>query len=218
MNKLSNQYSGILQKALLTVQAKDGNTLGAKVWKGQYAKIHKDLPLGWESEISDQALELRDWPLSEKPFEIKIKHGIIRDLIVDKDVSTWEVNILKAIVSQLQVDTQGENAIKSNSMQIPNDEEPFGMFKAMEDSVGGKCEVLYDTTPLPPYMIQMKPELVPLPHLKGDGMHIDIMKTKNFSRCDQRIDYHFGIAGQSNWEPGTNDNGKFLSVSSCQLP
>ncbi|XP_076239410.1 vitellogenin [Calliopsis andreniformis] len=213
LDKISDQYTGILLKALLSVQVKDANTLGAKVWKGQYARIHKQLPSGWNSEISDQMLELRDLPISEKPFEIKIKHGVIRDLIVDRDVPTWEVNILKSIVSQLQVDTQGENAIKSSSIQVPNDDEPYGMFKAMEDSVGGKCEVFYDITPLPEYLLQSKPELVPMPELKGEGHHIDIMKTKNFSRCEQRIDYHFGISGHNNWEPGTNENGKFLSKS-----
>lgn len=185
--------------------------------KGQYAEIHKKLPNGWDSEISDQFLELRDLPITEKPFEIDVKYGVIRDLIVEKNTPTWEVNLLKSIVSQLQVDTQGENAIRGRSTQVPNDGgEPYGMFKAMEDSVSGKCEVLYDITPLPDYMLHIKPELVPLPELKGDGFHIDVIKTKNFSRCDQRMDYHFGITGQTNWEPGSNENGKFLSVSDAR--
>ncbi|KZC03969.1 PREDICTED: vitellogenin-like [Dufourea novaeangliae] len=214
LDKLSDQYTGVLLKALLTVQVKGPNTLAAKVWNGQQARIHKNLPNGWASVISDQMLELRDLPISGKPFEIKIKHGVIRDLIVEKNIPTWEVNMLKSIVSQLQVDTQGDNAIRTRSMQVPNDDQPYGMFLAMEDSVGGKCEVLYDITPLPEHMTHMKPELVPMPKLKGDGQHIDIMKTKNFSRCDQRMDYHFGITGRTNWEPGSNENGEFLSKSS----
>ena len=215
LGKLSDQYTGIVLKGLLTVQAKDPSTLVAKVSKGQYAEIHKELRNGWDSEISDQFLELRDLPITEKPFEIDVKHGVIRDLIVEKNTPTWEVNLLKSIVSQLQVDTQGENVIRGRSTQVPNaEDEPYGMFKAMEDSVGGKCEVLYDITPLPDYMFQYKPELVPIPELKGEGFHIDVIKTKNFSRCDQRMDYHFGISGQTNWEPGSNENGKFLSKSS----
>ena len=215
LDKLSDQYTGIVLKGLLTVQAKDPRTLVAKVSKGQYAEIHRELPDGWESEISDQLLELRELPITEKPFEIKVKNGVIRDLIVEKNTPSWEVNLLKSIVSQLQVDTQGENAIRSSSTQVPNDEdEPYGMFKTMEDSVGGACEVLYDITPLPDHMFHYKPELVPMPELKGDGIHIDVIKTKNFSRCEQRMDYHFGITGQTKWEPGSNDNGKFLSKSS----
>ncbi|XP_076174196.1 vitellogenin isoform X2 [Ptiloglossa arizonensis] len=214
LDTISEQYTGILLKALLTVQAKDENTLVADVSKCQYVHIHTDLPDGWDSEISDQGLEFRHLPLSGRPFQIKIKHGLIRDLIVDRDIPTWELNILKSIVSQLQVDSQGENAIRTKGMTMPNDEEPYGMFHAMEDSVGGKCEVLYDITPLPEHMVYLHPELVPKPELKGEGMFIDIMKTKNFTRCDQRVDYHFGITGSTNWEPGSNDNGNFLSKSS----
>ncbi|XP_043252525.1 vitellogenin-like [Colletes gigas] len=214
LEKLSDQAAGILLKAHLTIQVRDGNTLVAKVSNCQYARIHKSLPGSWHSEISDQMLDLRELPISGQPFLIKVGHGIIRDLIVDRDVPTWELNILKSIVSQLQVDTQGENAIKKRDIQEPTDEEPFGIFRAMEDTVTGKCEVHYDIMPLSEHMIDLQPELVPMPDLKGNGMHIDIMKTRNFSRCDQRMGYHFGISGQNDWEPGSNLNGEFLSKSS----
>ena len=138
--------TGILMKALLTIQVKDPQMLTAKVSQSQYARVLKSLPEGWDTEISDQMLELRDMPLSGKPFNIKLKHGVIRDIIVDRTIPTWEVNILKSIISQLQVDSLGENAIRTSETQIPTDEYPYGMFRAMEDSVGGKCEVLYDIT------------------------------------------------------------------------
>ncbi|XP_033336974.2 vitellogenin isoform X1 [Megalopta genalis] len=215
LDKISNQYNGLLTKALLTVQAKDADTLGAKLSHGQYANIHTDLPNGWDSEVSDQNLDLRSVPCSGKPFEIKIKQGVIRDLIVDKSVPTWEVNLVKSVVSQLQLDTLGANAIKNRKItQVPKDDEPYGSYPVMEDSVSGKCEVRYDITPLSDFMIRLKPELVPLPKLKGDGHHIDIMKTKNFGRCEQRMGYHFGLSGMNKWEPGSNDNGQFLSRSS----
>lgn len=212
MNELSNQFTGILIKAKLTVQAQSSDRLTAKVSNSQYARIHKELPNGWDSPISDQALELRSLPMSEKPFQIQLKHGVIRDVIVDRDVPTWEVNILKSIISQLQVDSQGENAIESNKIQAPTDDEPYGSFNSMEDSVGGKCLVLYDMTPLPEEVLHMNPQLAPMPHLKDDGQLIDITKTKNFDKCDQRMNYHFGISGRNDWEPGSNDNGDFLSV------
>lgn len=213
MGDLSDVHTGILIKALLTVQAKDSNVLAAKVWNGQYARIQQSMPDGWETEISDQMLELRDLPISGKPFQIRMKHGLIRDLIVDRDVPTWEVNLLKSIVAQLQVDTQGNNAVRMNSVQVPTDDDPYASFKAMEDSVGGKCEVLYDIAPLSDFVIHRSPELVPMPTLKGDGHHMEIIKTKNFDNCDQRINYHFGTMANSRWEPGTNKNGKFFSVS-----
>lgn len=201
-------------KALLTIQVKDPQILTAKVSQSQYARVLKSLPEGWDTEISDQMLELRDMPLSGKPFSIKLKHGVIRDIIVDRTVPTWEVNILKSIVSQLQIDTQGENAYRTIETQIPTDQEPYGMFRAMEDSVGGKCEVLYDITPLPDQVAHAQPELVPIPKLKGDGQYIEIRKSKNFDRCDQRMNYQYGITGNRHWKAGSNKNGKFFSVSS----
>lgn len=201
-------------KALLTVQVKDPQMLTAKVSHAQYARILKSLPEGWDTEISDQMLELRDMPFSGKPFGIKLKHGVIRDVIVDRTIPTWEVNILKSIVSQLQLDTLGENVIRTMEMQIPTDDEPYGMFRVMEDSVSGKCEVLYDITPLSEQVVQIQPELVPMPKLKGDGRHIDIRKSKNFDKCEQRMNYQFGITGNKQWEAGSNKNGKFFSVSS----
>lgn len=207
----TEKQTGILMKALLRIQVKDPQTLVARVTKGQYAHVHMSMPQGWDSHISDQMLELLDLPIRGTPFEIKLKHGVIRDMIVERDLPTWEVNILKSIVSQLQVDSQGENVIKTKEMQVPTDAEPYGSFKVMEDSVSGKCEVLYDTAPLSSHVLQMKPELVPKPALKGNGQHIEITKTKNFDRCDQRVSYHFGLADNPHWQ-GDN-NGKLFSVS-----
>ncbi|OAD61537.1 Vitellogenin, partial [Eufriesea mexicana] len=214
LDEISDQHTGILMKALLTVQVKDSQTLAAKVSKGQYARVHMSLPLGWDTKISDLDLELLDLPIRGTPFEIKLKHGVIRDILVDRDLPTWEVNILKSIVSQLQVDSQGENVIKTKEIQVPTDNEPFGSYKVMEDSVGGKCEVLYDMAPLPVHMIHIKPELVPMPEMKGDGQHIDITKTKNFNRCDQRMAYHFGLIENPHWQDGSDTNGKLISMFS----
>lgn len=213
LGELSDQQVGLLMKGWLTIQAKDSQTLAAKLWKGEYARIHSSLPTGWDSEISDQMLELRDLPMSGKPFEIKLKDGLITDMIVDRNTPTWELNILKSIVSQLQVDTKGEDALKTNDWQIPTEELPYGNFRKMEDSVGGKCEVRYDVMPLSEHLIRENPELAPLPKLRNDGRLMEILKTKNFDNCDQRMSYHFGITGNSLWEAGSNENGKFFSVS-----
>nr|AAC32024.1 vitellogenin [Pimpla nipponica] len=214
LHDVADQYSGIIMRALLTIQPKSDGTLEAKVTKARYAQIHTKLPGGWNSEIPDHKLEMKQFPMSEKVFEIKMKHGVVRDLIVDKDVPTWEVNVLKSIVSQLQVDTQGENLMASKYNQEPEDEGVTAMFKTMEDTVGGRCEVLYDINPLPEFVLQKRPELVPMPDIRGDGEIIDIVKTKNYSNCEQRSGYHFGIPGTNKWEPSSGASGNFLSRSS----
>ncbi|KAK2583797.1 hypothetical protein KPH14_009697 [Odynerus spinipes] len=214
LDTLSDQYTGIIMKAILKIQSNSPDTLRAKLMMPQYAQIHKELPEGWETDISDQMLEYNDLPMSPEPFVIMVKHGVVRDLIVNKNVPTWEVNIIKSIVSQLQADTQGENARRTRDIQIPQDKNPFAMFHVMEDSVGGKCEVLYDITPLPEYVLQDHPELVPKPELKGNGEHMYIMKTKNYDNCEQRVDYHFGISGNLKWNNHRRSNRNFMTKSS----
>ncbi|XP_011695975.1 PREDICTED: vitellogenin-3-like [Wasmannia auropunctata] len=193
LDKLKNQYSGLQLKGVLTVQVKSPESLVAKLSDPQYARIHTTLPDGPETKISDQMLEYRELPMSGKPFEIKLKHGVIRNLMVDRDVPTWELNILKGFVSQLQVDTQGENVIKRKDTQIPIDENSSSIFNAMEDSVGGNCEVLYEIIPLHSDAILERQDRLPFPHLHGGAQHYDVKKTKNYNNCQQRQLYHVGL-------------------------
>lgn len=214
LHQVADQYTGMLMKAQLTVQPQSGNTLRAQVSRAEYAQIHTELSGGWDSEIPEGKLSYKNLPLSEKPFEIKLKNGAIDDLIVDQNTPNWEVNVLKSIASQLQVDVQGENLIKSKYNQEPEDNQAYGVFKTMEDSVTGKCEVHYDIAPLPDYVIQNKPELAPLPQLRGDGQMIDVVKSKNFSHCHQHPVSERGFDGMNDWEAGSSNNGRFLAVSS----
>ncbi|XP_011706280.1 PREDICTED: vitellogenin-1-like, partial [Wasmannia auropunctata] len=198
LNKLAGQYSGILIKGGLTIQESWQDRLEAVVSETRYATVNKVLLSIWD-DIAD--IEFRELSLSRKPFEIKLKNGVIRDVLFDKDVPTWEVNLLKSIVSQLQIDIDGENVIvgdrKGNKM--PDDNQPFGTFKVMEDSVGGKCEVIYNIAP-----VQYKDHIpVSLPSLDKDGRQFGITKTKNYNRCEQRMAYHSGIIGKM--KPESND-------------
>ncbi|XP_035723486.1 vitellogenin-like [Vespa mandarinia] len=214
LKTLSDQYAGILMKAILKIQCNSPDTLRAQLLKPQYAQIHKKLPDGWDSHISDQMLEHKHLPLSGEPFVIKFKHGVIRDLIVNKNVPTWEVNIIKSIISQFQADTQGENLKGSKNTQIPEDDNPFASFRVMEDSVSGKCEVLYDIVPLTEAIIQHHPHVLPKPELRKNGEHMYVTKTRNYDKCEQRMDYHFGISGNTKWESDIRNNENIMKKSS----
>lgn len=127
----------------------------------------------------------------------------------------WEVNVIKSIISQLQVDTQGQRLIPSKLNMVPKTEnEVTAVYKIMEDTIEGECEVLYDISPLPQYVLQRMPHLVPQPQLVGHGQFIDIVKTKNFTNCKHRPEYHFGLTGLMQWEPTSNKMGDFLARSS----
>lgn len=213
INSLSKQFSGILTEAQLTIQLVSKDHLRGVISHPNYAQIHTRLENGWDSKISPSQINWQKLPLSGESFEIKTKNGVVRDLIVNKDTPTWEVNMLKAMISQLQVDLKDENSDKTEENKFAESEQPNRSFRVMEDSVGGKCEVLYDLSFLPQETLKKNPEMAPLPQLQGDGKMISLIKTKNYSKCNQRISYHFGINGRNKWEPGSSDNGKYLSVS-----
>ncbi|XP_011695972.1 PREDICTED: vitellogenin-1-like [Wasmannia auropunctata] len=204
LNRLSGQSSGIFMKCALTIQVKSSDRLQAVVSETQHAPVDKVLTNIWE-EITD--LEFRELSLSEKPFEIKLKHGMIRDVLVDEDVPTWEVNLLKSIVSQLQIDMEGENMLArsptySNEIRgmrqpyfymMPYDNVPNVTFKVMEDSVGGKCEVLYNITPMNNDTYVSVP-----PYSHENDSYFTITKSKDYVKCEQRMAYEFGIMDKRN--------------------
>lgn len=53
-------------------------------------------------------------------------------LLVDKDISHKELNIIKAVVSQFQVDVQGQNIKKSKINDLPKGHQQTGIYKTME--------------------------------------------------------------------------------------
>jgi len=192
LDKLNNKYKGIQLRGNLIIQVKSSDTLLANFSNPQYAHVSATSYSVPDTNDWDKNLEVLQVPMSGKPMMIKLKHGVIRDLMVDRNVPTWELNILKALVSQLQIDTQGENAMRSKSDQIPNDKSSHAIFRAMEDSVGGNCEVLYDIRQLPDNYIENPTEL-PLPQLRGDGHHYEVKKMKNYEKCRQRQMYHYNL-------------------------
>lgn len=210
---LASQWAGVVTKAQLSVHRLNENVLIAKVSRPEIAQINAELPSGWDSHMDEEQLQYQPMTLSSRPFEIRLKGGAIRSLAVEKSLTNEEVNQLKGIVSQLQVDLQAKNLIKCKYNQFPEQGKINAVYKTMEPTVTGDCEMLYDISPLADFNIQSRPEWVPMPELKENGQFIEVVKTKNYSNCDQRMGYHFGITGMSQWKPNSNQMGEFFSVS-----
>lgn len=83
---------------------------------------------------------------------------------------------------------------------------------SFQSTVTGECAVVYDISPLPAIVLQQQPELAPLSNAT-DGDIFDVIKSQNFSHCDERRGLHFGVAGLDKFEPGQNSMGEFMSVS-----
>nr|AGJ71349.1 vitellogenin [Chrysopa septempunctata]QBC41006.1 Vg1 [Chrysopa pallens] len=216
LHDVADQYVGVLVRANLQINPRANGLLSAQINNPEYAQIHVNLPGGWESEIPQEQLHYKPLRLTNKPFEIELKNGAVKQVLVEKNIPNWEANLIKSLVSQIQVDMQGQNLLSSRYNQKPEMNENNGNYKTMEDTVTGKCETLYDVFPLPEHVLQNRPQIAPLPDLKGDGEIIGIVKTKNYSNCDQIVEAHFGFP--ESFTENVNGNLKnYLSKSSISL-
>jgi hypothetical protein len=137
-------------------------------------------------------------PIS-KPFKIHLKFGMIDAMSVDHRISNFELNILKIIVSQFQVDTMGRNAFRTEQTHLPVQGKNTAFFEKMEDTAAGKCKTVYDIAPIPDYLVETHREWIPMPDMKKSGEFIKIDKMRNFKMCQGRdSNYLLAIAADTN--------------------
>lgn len=182
------------------------------ITESQYAHVNIELLEGWD-KISNDFLQYHKLPLSGKPFQIKLKHGVIQELLVEHDVPTWEVNLLKSIVGQLQIDTKDKNSKTDGETEMLNKEQPSVAYKLMEDSVGGKCEVLYDIKLSENNQLNIL-EGTPVSDFNNQNQFIEIEKVKNYNKCEQQRGYYYHfkrMEGKASLKL-QNDNDKFAMV------
>ncbi|KAJ8679929.1 hypothetical protein QAD02_015716 [Eretmocerus hayati] len=213
LNFETKHTSGIFIEARLTLQLDGSKKIRGKITQPRYVQIHSQLDNGVDTEINPKKLDFVDFPISDQPFDIEVEHGIIKNLIVDAGLINWELNFLKSIIGQLQVGDFDEHATSSGGNNFPEDGKSDSTFQMMEDAITGRCEVLYNFSTILESELDDISKVIPMPQLKKGSNIISIEKTKNYSNCEQRVGYHFNINGRNKFEPGSNENGKFLSRS-----
>lgn len=212
---LEEQYVGIITKGQLVMQAKTPNQLVGQLNHVQNAHFHEVLSEGWYQEIPQEQLSYKESPINNKRFVINHNRGVIQNVTVPATMTNQEVNQLKAILSQLQIDASGKRRISCRHNQLPEltNPKPTGSFKVMEPSVTGECETHYSISPLMDYVNAYQAQEDLDESIKVPGKLIEVVKTMNYSNCDTRSGFHFGITGDSDFKPNTNQMGDFLSVS-----
>lgn len=212
---LANQYTGIITRGYVTISAKNQNTLVGKIIDAEYATLNDVLPRGYKTQFGPNQLKYQPFPVQRtKPFEIFLKNGgAIKHLAVDKTVTNDEANQIKAIASIFQVDVNGAFKIHSSQNSMPEKNEINGAFKTMEPAVTGMCETLYDVSELPRYIVQTRYTWAPMPEMNEEENLIEVSKSANYSNCDVRVGYHFGINGMTDGKPNSNQLGSAFSVS-----
>ncbi|CAH0562009.1 unnamed protein product [Brassicogethes aeneus] len=214
LQDVSDQHSGILLRAKLTVRPVSDENLMAKISNAKYSQIHTKMPEGWNSYIPDSQLEWKTLDISEKYFKIVMTNGVVQDVIVDQEISNWESNVIRSIVSQFQLDTKAQNIIPSPVNTLPDGNSNTATFKTMEDTVTGNTETLYDIHLLPEYVLQNKPWLAQKYDQKSNEQVIEIVKHKNYTNGAERPSYHFGLFNMGYMEPTSNTMGQFFTRSS----
>ncbi|KAG5880948.1 hypothetical protein JTB14_010379 [Gonioctena quinquepunctata] len=198
MQGSSDQYSGILLKADLRIQPKTDGKLYGVISEPKYGQVHSRLAEGWDTPIPNSNVNWKPLSLTSKPFQIVMEDGYITDLIVSKDVSNWEANIIKGIVSQFQLNTQAKHGSSYGSSLRP-DEPIYDVFVCMEDTISGNTETIYEIRPLPEYVLGNREYESRYLDLKGDGDVIEVIKHKNYTRHVELPSYLYGFGRMANW-------------------
>lgn len=210
---LKNEWVGLTTKADLLIRKQSDDVLVGKLKNTKYAEINGELPNGWEQEIPLEKLDYKPMNMNTEPFEIRLSNGTIHSIAVDKSMTNTELNHLKGVLSQLQVDLRARNLIKKSKLNdLPDSEmeknkESQPLYKVMEPTVTGKCDTVYDIVKLPDYLVRSYPEYKSIDSLEEDGKYFEITKTKDYSKCDQKMEYHFGLSGSNDWKVGTSSMG-----------
>ncbi|XP_055312945.1 vitellogenin-A1-like [Sitodiplosis mosellana] len=206
---LKNQWVGTYTKADLIIAPFSNDVLIGKLQNGEQSEWHDALPEGPAKHLPEEKLSYRPMEINSKPFEIRLNEGVIHSIAVDKQMTNVELNQLKSILSQLQVDIQARNAMESQDNHLPQnqdneDNHNQALFKVMEPTVTGKCESFYDISRVPLYLAQAYPEYDSNVQLQQGEHFYEVYKTKNYTNCEQRLGYHFGIHGMNEWKPSSN--------------
>lgn len=210
---LKNQWVGVFTKADLTIRQLSNDKLIGKLHNGQYSEFHDALANGPVQYKPDNELQYNNMEMNTKPFEIRMNNGIVHSIAVDKEMTNIELNRVKSILSQLQVDIQARNAITNERNHLPQnndaeDNQNQAVYSVMEPTVTGKCETNYDIARVPMHLAQHYPEVNAAKVEFGNGDYVyEVTKSKNYSNCEQSMGYHFGVSGLNEWKPNTNVMG-----------
>ncbi|CAG9855084.1 unnamed protein product [Phyllotreta striolata] len=214
--EVANQYVGILFKATLRIQPRnDGQQLQALITNPKYAQIHDVLPDAWKTQFQDEELNWKPLPMKERPFQIQMKNGLIDKIVVCKDMKNWEANMLKGIVSVFQINVNGERALPRSLNVLPSPESNDAIFMAMEDTVSGETETLYEIRPVPQHLFDETEKHKNFQQWKKDGEIIEVYKHKNYTNEEELPAFIFGFGDQiEGLNPAETSLGDIISRDS----
>nr|BAD91195.1 vitellogenin [Saturnia japonica] len=187
--------SGSAFKAYFIIRVKTPGRLQARLENPQHAQIHEQLP--YERDLPYN-LNYQPVQKLDNPFEISFEGGRINTLSLPSSMSLPHENLLKGLISTLQLDLSTHRNIQGSQNRY-DQEQKQGLFRKMETDVTGDCETLYTVSPV---ASEWRREL---PKFASEEDPIEITKSKNYGHCHHRVAYHFGMPEGAEWT-GTAHN------------
>lgn len=83
----------------------------------------------------------------------------------------------------------------------------------MQNSVFGRCEVLYEVTRVPRSVVLARSEWFPLAERCEHLNFFELFKTRNFTNCEYSAEFHFGLPVSKKCHPGGIACDDFWTVS-----
>uniref|UniRef100_A0A2A4J1L8 Vitellogenin domain-containing protein n=1 Tax=Heliothis virescens TaxID=7102 RepID=A0A2A4J1L8_HELVI len=192
-NNNGNSFS-----AKFIVRVLEPGRLVAKLVNPLYGQIQDHVP----KDALVKNLDLSPLQNIDHPFEIFVNGGRVVSLKVPTSLTVSNENLVKGLVSALQVDLSTFNHVDS----FPNhfDRESFqGLFKKVEADITGNCETLYSVSPT---AAGNQNTLIPVDN------PIEIIKSKNYGSCKKRVGFTYGVPEGAVWNgiAYENDEKQFV--------
>ncbi|XP_043225544.1 vitellogenin-1-like [Amphibalanus amphitrite] len=208
---IKSQWSALGMKMKVTVQVPTAGNLFFKlenVQQGELKNTYTQQP--WRKSFSLPYSPVQQYQQElSKVFKVELNGGVIRKIQTSGEEPIWVVNIKKSIAQMFQLDMQKHQAIDVPSMVQPSgyqSGQQADFFRVMEESIGGECETLYETTPVLPQDLKgdMVQELTLLSQTSLPGIKVPdfdsfhpfvVTKTKNYQNCKVRPNWQHMTPG-----------------------
>lgn len=136
----------------------------------------------------------------EKPFRIAYKKGNIHRMIVNKScIGNVELNQLKGIMSQFQVNLRGANGQKLGPDRYTANNSSSKVFKRKEATVSGDCDTHYKVSWVPAQFLSRDWFPVPdSPVEQKNATFMKITKRKDYDKCERNLGFNYDAMANKN--------------------
>ncbi|XP_037042453.1 vitellogenin-like [Bradysia coprophila] len=168
-------WNGEVFQARLTLRPEPDGVWFGMLSRPRYAQFQTSRS---HADLDMHNMNYNDLPM-DQPFNIVLRNGVVRALLINRKLNENQVNqlkfVVKAVMNQLQIDGNAQNRMDGDN----------AAYNVNELTMMGNCETVYEISPLPQYLSRSS-DLVPLPRLQRQEQFIDVVKSRDYSRCNQR--------------------------------